>query len=246
MYAKNMKYFILVLLLIGVIAVVIFMYQNVYIIKVQENDLSTETIEQAEIYAEYCFDSRETRIKMEVATTSPFQFVQEREDVIAAINGVYYAADDDQSLGIAYTNGKQLATGKGLISGYFVISNEGEVEVLEEFNGQYDDYQTVIGTHPLLVKNGTPHLQAFEPRYELMAYRSAIGTKNGSDVCFVVSEEPFLMSDWSKLLASHGYKGALNLDGGPISQLVTQDNVYGGGGLNTRLIIFATTTPSIY
>ena len=97
----------------------------------------------------------------------------------------------------------------------------------------------------MLVTNGKVNNQALEDRYsERRFYRSAIGTKTGKDICFAVSTDAILMSEWSERLRETGYNGALNLDGGPISQMTIRDrtdgiSVKGKGTGNTKLVIFS-------
>jgi uncharacterized protein YigE (DUF2233 family) len=107
----------------------------------------------------------------------------------------------------------------------------------------------VIGTRPLLVKDGKIHSQAKLEKYNynnqvaLEAYRSAIGTKDGKNICFAVSQRAIIMSGWAAALQSAGYNQAINLDGGTISGLAVRESnsiqSYGGGIFPTRLIIYA-------
>ena len=198
--------------------------------------------------SEFCFlPGTEYLLGMEKTHTTPQVFVSQKKSVVAAINGTYFDPNGEV-LGIAYESrtGK-LGNGQGRISGYFFLSSSGKVFVAEGFDGDFSNYSLVIGTHPMLLQDARVHPQAQEERYnknedgsQRLAYRSALGTKDHSDVCFIVSEEPYTMEEWAEFLEVQGYVDALNLDGGPISQLATQGgHVYGAGFVPTELIIFA-------
>lgn len=128
------------------------------------------------------------------------------------------------------------------VRGFFTVSRDGnKINVSETLDGKLD-YWLVVGTHPLLVLNGNFHDQAAEDRYVRSPfYCSAIGTKDGK-VCFAVSEKTFSMRDWASMLQQSGYTGAINLDGGSISQMAVRENgkieTKGKGNQATRLVIF--------
>lgn len=194
---------------------------------------------------EYCFQiSPAKSIGMRQVDTTPERFLRENPNVEAAINGIYFGQENKLE-GIAYlADGHHFAAEKPEhIRGYFTVDRKGnKIQVSESLAGNIDNYWLVIGTHPLLVTNGEVHSQANEERYKGVAYRSAIGTKN-SNVCFAVSTDQILMNEWARRLKDAGYKGTINLDGGPISQMVVRDKerilVKGGGNQNTRLVIFS-------
>jgi exopolysaccharide biosynthesis protein len=208
--------------------------------------------QEAVSYFEHCFDitSHQT-IGLAEYTGTPQAFMKENSDVSAAINGVFYAEDDGKSMGVAYlAENHNFAKRRGQIRGFFTVNQDGtEVMVSEGEPMSYDDYWLVLGTHPLLVQDGKIHSQAKEDRYNNLmkddnttpkrSTRSAIGTKYGSDVCFAVSTKPITMSEWAETLLKKDFEGALNLDGGPVSQLAVrgQDPV-GPGMTPTKLIIF--------
>jgi len=197
---------------------------------------------------EYCFTiSPHKSIALRAVDTTPEKFLRDNPTVEAAINGPYYDAEN-RTEGVAYlANDWHLATGKpDDIRGYLSVSRKGdEIKVAESLSGKLEDYFLVLGTHPLLVTDGKVHSQSREQRYrERIAYRSAIGTKSGSDMCFAVSADEILMSEWAQRLDEVGYYGALNLDGGPISQMALRDDgisVKGKGTGNTKLVIFSYT-----
>lgn len=212
-------------------------------------EISNQEITQK--LAEYCFIPDDyTHLGASLSATRPDIFLQQYDYVKAAINGVYFGADDDKPQGIVYFNGQHLATKKGQITGYFSIDKRGQVKTSEYLTGAINGYQLVIGTHPLLLSSGKISSQALADRYNRdaqkqykLSYRSAIGTKDKKNICFAVSDDAITMKSWAEQLKGNGYSEAINLDGGTISQLaVRQDyqiKYFGGGILPTRLILFA-------
>ena len=205
-------------------------------------DFSNKVIE------EHCFSiSQKKSIAMREITMKPADFVRKDSNIEAAINGVYFGKDNRPE-GIAYlTRNHHFATRKPEhVRGYFTIDRNGSsVDVSESLRGNFSDYWLVIGTHPILVADGKVNSQAREERYNKRrpAPRSAIGTKGGKNVCFAVSEDDISMANWASLLQQSGYSGAINLDGGPFSQLAVRDRksvrVEGKGNQPTRLVIFS-------
>lgn len=192
---------------------------------------------------EYCFKpSSLLSIGVQRETTTPQNFLRKNQTVEAVINGIYFGKDFTP-LGIAYVNGQEYANGnRKQARGYFSIDRTGKIQVTESLPNK-KRYKFVIGTQPLLVKDSEVHKQAKEKRYSgFVAYRSAIGTKE-DDVCFAVSANPLEMQVWAELLRDNRYRGALNLDGGPISQLAVRRDgnisVYGSWNEETRLVIFS-------
>ncbi|MBI5002790.1 phosphodiester glycosidase family protein [Candidatus Woesearchaeota archaeon] len=199
---------------------------------------------------EYCFPiSPHKSVAMRAVDTTPEKFVRDTPGVEAAINGLYYDSDN-QSEGIAYlANNWHFATEKPAHTrGYFSVNREGnKIDVAESLEGGLTDYFLVLGTHPLLVTEGKVHAQSLEERYAgRTAYRSAIGTKTGKDICFAVSTDQIFIREWADRLKKAGYTGALNLDGGPLSQMAIRAkdgvvSVKGNGTENTKLVIFSYT-----
>lgn len=200
--------------------------------------------------SEYCFELDQLQLGMDKVIRQPIGYVNDNSHVSAAINGVYWGADDGLPQGVAYIDGKDYSSGKGLISGYFTISRDrSTVAVSETLAGNRQNYHIILGTHPILVSDGSVHEQATQDRYNVseqgdkVSFRSAIGTKSGSDICFAVSNGLVTMKQWASELVKQGYTNAMNLDGGSVSQLgVRHDSgtsVYGGGFEDTRLIIYA-------
>ncbi len=181
---------------------------------------------------EYCFSvSPHKSIAIRRVDTTPEQFLRDN-NVEAVINGPYYEGVE----GIAYlADNWHFATEKPEdTTGYFSVNRKGdEIKVTESLDGKLNDYFLVLGTHPLLVTDGKVHSQSLEPRYDSKrtAYRSAIGTKSERDICFAVSTDQILMSEWAQRLMEAGYNGALNLDGGPISQMAIRDRT---GGISVK------------
>ncbi len=197
-------------------------------------------------FEEYCFQiSPSEGIAIRDVDTTPEQFIKENPEIKAVINGPYYNKEG-KTEGIAHlAEDWDFGTEKPKdVRGYFSINRKGdEIKVTESLEGNLNDYWMVIGTHPILVKNHQVHNQSKEIRYsKLLAYRSAIGNK-GKNICFAVSNDEILMSDWAKRLQNKGYEGAINLDGGPVSQMAIRNNygvsVKGKGNGNTKLVIFS-------
>ena len=173
-------------------------------------------------------------------------------NVDSAINGPYFDKRDKNGKlveGIAYlANNHNFGNNNpDHVRGYFTVSLDGnKIGVTRQLNGNFNDYWLVIGTYPLLVLNPQVHSQARMPVYNASTrYRSAIGTKNGN-VCFAVSENELTMEQWAEMLHQAGYSGAINLDGGPVSQLAERIggrvSVKGKGKSPARLLIFEYTT----
>lgn len=218
------------------------------------DDSATPTVQTAE----YCFNiTDEVTINMAKQTTLPYSYLYSNQNVVAAMNGVYFGEKGESEgewkpLGIASVDGQNLATNKDKdIEGYFTVSKDGtSVNVAETLDGDLDDYKAVIGTHPLLVVDGKVHSQADLQRYKrttpLPYHRSAIGTKDNTDVCFVISTDKCTMIEWAEILQAEGYAGAINLDGAGPQQLAVRDdqgatNSFGNGWMQTRLVITAET-----
>ena len=197
---------------------------------------------------EYCFIiSPHKSIAMRKVDTTPEQFVKDNPSVEVAINGSYYGSDN-KTEGIAYlADNWHFASEKPEHTrGYFSVNKKGDkIQVTEKLSGNLNDYFLVLGTHPLLITNEKIHNQSLDRKYNCMgAYRSAVGTKNSRDICFAVSTDKILMNEWAERLKNSGYYGALNLDGGPISQMAIRkgdEKIYvkGKGTGNTKLILFS-------
>ena len=209
---------------------------------------NTQTQSKKKIDAqENCFniDSHKT-IGLKEINTTPEQFLSQNPDTESAINGIYFDKKG-QLEGIVYLADNHFyGTRKNEhIRGYFSVNKNGsEVKFSESLDGKVENYWMVIGTHPLLVTKGTVNSQAMEERYNSAdGYRSAIATKDGKEICFVTSEETMKMGDWAQLLQKSGYYGAINLDGGPLSQMAVREGgivkTKGHGNQKSRLIIFS-------
>ena len=197
-------------------------------------------------FDEYCF-----RIKPDLSmgvreiTTTPEKFLQNNENVQAAINGPYFGLDNKTEGIVFLADNNYFGTRKPEhIRGYFTINKNGnKVQVNEKLPKDFSNYWLVIGTHPILVSNEEINSQARENRYNKIGLRSAIGTKDEKDICFAVSREELSMLDWANELKVAGYNGAINLDGGPFSKLSIRDNKsikkLGKGNQETKLIIFS-------
>lgn len=186
------------------------------------------------------------KIGMEPVQTTPEEFLRAHPNVVAAINGPIYNPDAGKTQGIAYlTKGRHFGDNDlKHVHGYFTINLPGtRIEASEKFNGNYDENWMVVGHYPLLLARGQidNRVAAFN-RYG-PAYRSAIGTSDGTDIHLVVSLDRFTMEQWAQRLRSSGLYGAMNLDGGNVSQLALRKEdksieKYGRGNEITKLMIF--------
>ena len=204
-------------------------------------------ISSAKTIDDYCFEITPQvtiGVKQTVITTE--NFLRQNRNVIAAINGVYFGKDRLPEGLVYLAEDNHFATEKPEHTrGYFLVSKNGtKIEVKENLDKALENYWLAVGTHPLLVVNRQVHSQAKEKRYaSVLAYRSAIGTKSGRDICFAVSQQQLSMQTWAEKLKSSGYTGAINLDGGPYSRLSVRQgdriNPIGKGNQPTSLVIFS-------
>jgi len=196
--------------------------------------------EKSSKIVESCFSMKDTQLKIFKGNTTPSDFLIFNPIAISAINGVYWAADTGEPQGVAYTFEKgDLASGTGRVSGYLILKNN-EIKVIENLKQEIQKYDFVIGTFPILTINGVVNSQAKEERYNnYLAFRSAIGTKTGNNVCFAVSQDVISMEMWADLLVENNYKDTINLDGGGSSQLAIRDKgTFGGGSDPSKIIIY--------
>jgi len=207
--------------------------------------VSEPMTESSPEYQDVCFSiTPDLTIAASTLTTTPSEFLRQDPNVLVAINGPFYDTSG-KTLGVVYlSDDHHLGNKQGRISGYFTVDKNGDqVDVQETFSNNYSDYWLVIGTHPILVDDAIVHSQAKQERYnKRIAYRSAIGTKDGESICFAVSDKMISMEKWATVLQQSQYKDALNLDGGPISQMASREDgieVSGGGNQPTHLVIFA-------
>lgn len=191
-----------------------------------------------------CFDLSDFEFGAVEVDATPFTFMQtlSSNTVVAAINGVYYGADDGRSQGNVWVNEKEYASGKGRVSGYLLIGDDDTVTSVESLDAiRLASSTDVIGTHPLLISQSKIHEQSLDERYnQSLAFRSALGSTSGANICFAVSLDVLSMDQWSTKLFEYGFVDAINLDGGSVSQMVTQDGVFGGGVENTKLLFLVT------
>ena len=172
--------------------------------------------------------------------------------IVAAINGTYFDANGDPEGLVMRSTGfteNMYAYGSGEIRGYLYVTDTGIYagKMCPRSISDNSASMWIIGTHPLLVSGGRISMQSTEKRYNYndkdvptKAYRSALGTKDGVHLCMAVSNKPMGMAEWASELFVEGYTQAINLDGGPISQLVGPNGTFGGGGSNspTKLIFY--------
>lgn len=138
---------------------------------------------------------------------------QER-GAVAAINGGYFD-DKWQPLGALVHAGKQTNPPFRSSGGYFYV-REGRPALRATSRGLPEGVTEALQCHPRLVSGGqvVPGLQAGEH------LRSAVGvTAAGAVVLAVTCRGELSLHDWARALKALGCHEALNLDGGPSSQL---------------------------
>ena len=198
---------------------------------------------------QFCFEiSDKVGIAAREQRTTPERFLHQKgnENILGVLNGPYFDVNE-KTEGLVFLSEKYyFGTQKQEdIRGYFTINKTGsEIKVKEKLDNKINDYWLVIGTHPILVTDGTINKQVEEIRYNgIRSHRSAVGTSNGKNICFAVSYNKLTMYEFAKALVLNNYKGAINLDGNGESQLTIRDNdkiiTYGQGTVDTSLVIFA-------
>jgi len=198
---------------------------------------------------EYCITDGEN-LGFRVVKTTPTAYLKEHSDVLAAINGPYYDTfgNTEGSIIVNDQSGKKiLVCCSGEVRGYLYISNNYVIAGTAMPNTLDEAHLVVIGTHPLLVVNGKVHSQATEAKYNLkedgkqkVAFRSALGTKDGEHLCMAISVSKLTIKQWANLLCLCGYNQAINLDGGPVSDLAVKGkaSLKSSKPADTRMIIY--------
>lgn len=188
-------------------------------------------------HKEACFDLAEVYVGVDRYDGYVSDYFAQHE-VKAAINGGYYAADDNQPQGVLYTPLTGVITSqRGLVTGYGVIRND-VFEVRETIEG-VQGYQLVVGTHPLLLDNGEVSAQVDDLRYAgKQSFRSALATRTGDDMCLIVSQDIFTMRGWAEFLKEQSFYEAINLDGGAVTQMTDAQGSYGPAFDTTRSVIY--------
>ncbi|QST02046.1 phosphodiester glycosidase family protein (plasmid) [Pontibacillus sp. ALD_SL1] len=98
-----------------------------------------------------------------------------------------------------------------------------QIDIAPMINEKWMNARYIVGSGPLLVKDGEPHLtiNLKSPRATAIANRTAVGVK-GEDVFFITSQSAMDMATFASYVARLGVDRALNLDGGGSSSMVVQ------------------------
>ena len=142
---------------------------------------------------------------------------------IAAINGGFFDAQD-KSLGLRASGGKKLKALHGKAWGVFYTrgsekSPKAHIVPTDKFSWQ-NDMREAVQCGPRLVENGKVLKVKFQ-----WARRSGIGIQRDGKVIIAVADSDVSLPEWAKFWASPkalNCRDALNLDGGPSSQLSLQ------------------------
>ncbi len=177
---------------------------------------SLEVFSQIE---EYCFDP--TKLKIVDLEMTPSDYIKHDKNIAAVINGP--SRDESGNTGIIILKGGEnsqvFSCCLGEIRGWLYI---GRTSIYAGNNPKdMQDIIAVIGTHPLLTVEGIVNEQAKDARYKNdQFFRSAIGTKDGKNLCFAASTKKITMIEWANLLVKYGFKYSINLGGRDESELV--------------------------
>lgn len=138
------------------------------------------------------------------------------EKALAAINGGYYN-DARKPLGLRISRGRIISPLHGKMWGVFTIQNgRARIVPTEKFKPSRDTTEAVQ-CGPRLVEGGV--VKKLKPQW---ARRSGIGVTREGKVVLAVADGSLSLTDWAKLWADKNglsCTDALNLDGGPSSQL---------------------------
>ena len=135
---------------------------------------------------------------------------------LAAVNGGYYG-DAKQPLGLRISRGRKLSPLHGTMWGVFYV-RKGRAHIVptEKFIMR-SDITEAVQCGPRLVENGV--VQKLKNQY---ARRTGIGVTADGKVVLAVADGSLSLPDWAKFWADKNglnCTDALNLDGGPSSQL---------------------------
>lgn len=157
---------------------------------------------------------------------------------IAAINGGYFD-DNTKAIGLRIADGKRTNNFYPRANwGVFTIRDgQAAITHTRDYKGS-PTTQQAMQCGPRLVVNGK--VTDLKPQW---ARRSGIGIQANGDVVLAVSDGSMVFEDWAKVWADDlGCRDALNLDGGPSTQLTVAAaknpvNVRGGWPVPDAILI---------
>jgi uncharacterized protein YigE (DUF2233 family) len=142
---------------------------------------------------------------------------------LAAVNGGFFDAQD-KSLGLRASGGKKLSALHGKMWGVFYTRGSknnltARIVATNKFAWS-SDIREAVQCGPRLVENGKTLKVKFQ-----WARRTGIGIQRDGKVVVAVADSDVSLPEWAKLWAAPtglNCRDALNLDGGPSSQLSLQ------------------------
>ncbi len=139
---------------------------------------------------------------------------------LAAVNGGYFDAQE-KSLGLRASDGKKLNVLHGKMWGVFYTrgNNKAQIVPTDKFAWK-SDIREAVQCGPRLVENGKVLKLKFQ-----WARRTGIGIQRDGKVVIAVADSDVSLPEWAKFWAAPNglnCRDALNLDGGPSSQLSLQ------------------------
>lgn len=157
-----------------------------------------------------------SRIHIATGTPAEAPLWRQRARAIAAVNGGFFDVDD-HSLGVRIVNGNVVSRAHGSRWGVFYV-RRGEAAIVptERFKVR-SGIEEAVQCGPRLVVDGK-----VQPLKEQWARRTGIGIQRDGRVVVAVCDTDLSLPAWAKLWASHdalNCPDALNLDGGPSTQL---------------------------
>lgn len=187
------------------------------------------TVDGREVLA-FRVDLRSARLRIiDVAMGTDLGAVLARTGASLAVNGGFFSADARPE-GLVVSEGreisaKSLALGGGVLT---VARGRGELFATEDYAAP-DGVDFAMQCRPRLVVGGVQHVKKDDGRE---AERTALCLRDSATLEIIVTlgaspgRGPTL-SAWSRLLATRGCTGALNLDGGPSTGVAWRE----GGGV---------------
>lgn len=146
----------------------------------------------------------------------------------AAVNASFFA-EDRSPLGLLVVNGRLVQSRFPRHEWGVFRVRRGQVEIVRSTGERAAGVTQALESKPRLIVDGK--IQSFKPQGP--ARRSAIGIDGSGRVLLVATMEYLTLDEWAALLArDFGCRQALNLDGGPSTQLTIRGStvlsVHGG------------------
>jgi exopolysaccharide biosynthesis protein len=160
-----------------------------------------------------------SRVKIAVGAAREAEEWRKTGGALLAVNGGYYDAEG-KSLGLRVANGRKISRLHGKVWGVF-YTRRGRASIVPTSDFVWKSgIREAVQCGPRLVENG----QVLKLKNQ-WARRTGIGVTREGKVVIAVADGEVSLPDWAKLWAARGGLNcvdALNLDGGPSSQLSLQ------------------------